>query len=1198
MDMKYSNIIFIFLIELFYTGNIPNCKAQSSDLLHGKSWTDPIQICNNQREPFITDNSYHDCIKNSTGTVNCGCLSNGDTRSMWYKLIVASPGVLEFVINSVPANLSDYDFAVWKEPSENDGPSEEPERCNYKNSTSATGLKGIDNNNTNDAIGNPFSNSIEVEEGDVVYILINNNDNSIGYSIDFDNESLGIFTTATFECDNSSCNSCSDADCGTYGYYSFYSYVNNTYEMVTNGACHSIGMYNPHNNADNNVHSATVCGKFTYNPPSGNTTGIGLPGISDGHYYISGNNSSVKVSYSITTQDCNTTLNCTATNDTTQFTCTEFTTGGTYTICKTVEVDNNSTINEICLPYWYTYDGGGGGGCSGNILVNPSNKTYFCVGDKIQLFLENYSGNLEYVFNNSIYSFDITNCSSINGCEFVFSNSGIYYFKYSEGGVCLQHAAFYVIDQLPFEIVKFPPCIVSDNCPISSYQLNNCEKFPDCLDCDANFNGSIFINISNYLVDFNSDPSKYNYVANLYKYEDLKYGSFDPNSYVNKECDDEVIGNEACGKYLYASQILEYSKINEVSGINFINLGIGKYNVEVIRNLKNNSSGLDPIQGCNTYYSEDICLELNRIVEIGDDAILYSMPNNPVKILTIEPQKILDYIPKYSNYTWYKVCNGDQPIAHSEKLSLKEGDGGLYYLEATINNGCTGKDYVQVSDLNLPHSLVTDIDKVISGGYTEYEHTWTPVLGSIPWNSTDEISKYMHTNPYLSGIAGLYKPSSSFDYLNKRERTTGSSPNLSKVTGNPDGIYNNMPLPLYNNPSFQSCNPLWIKNNAISSYNPQSFELESKDILGNKSAAIYGLKGTQPIAVASNAGYNEIAYENFEELTATATNLNNTPNNFEFALHYTEGNVPTYQEFIIRNGMANHAMVDRNLSSVCGTEPFVAHVFASTIPTSIGQKSVGTYTSSYQTKLTDIPTEFINPLHIIQGTGLSKYKILEFDKGVPGFNPDIYNCSPWQGKLLLETTYYMKGQDFTSAEVCNSIAHTGNQCLKVSESTTLVHPDIHLIPNTKYVFSCWVHTDNHDNLTPESFFNTPLIRLEYSNSNVQHILYPRDNTINGWQRLEITFETPIDPKGFKTTLLSMSNDGNSVYYDDIRIFPFNANMQTYVYDPSNYRLLATLDQNNYATFYQYDEQGNLFSTKKETTEGIKTLQTSNSYIKK
>ena len=70
---------------------------------------------------------------------------------------------------------------------------------------------------------------------------------------------------------------------------------------------------------------------------------------------------------------------------------------------------------------------------------------------------------------------------------------------------------------------------------------------------------------------------------------------------------------------------------------------------------------------------------------------------------------------------------------------------------------------------------------------------------------------------------------------------------------------------------------------------------------------------------------------------------------------------------------------------------------------------------------------------------------------------------------------------------------------------------------------------------------------------------------------------------------------NILYIDDIRLFPADGNMQSYVYDPSNYRLQATLDNNNYATFYSYDAEGNLFLVKKETEEGIKTIQVSRSH---
>ena len=68
-----------------------------------------------------------------------------------------------------------------------------------------------------------------------------------------------------------------------------------------------------------------------------------------------------------------------------------------------------------------------------------------------------------------------------------------------------------------------------------------------------------------------------------------------------------------------------------------------------------------------------------------------------------------------------------------------------------------------------------------------------------------------------------------------------------------------------------------------------------------------------------------------------------------------------------------------------------------------------------------------------------------------------------------------------------------------------------------------------------------------------------------------------------------------IYFDDIRIHPFNSNMKSYVYDPVNLKLMAELDPNNYATFYEYDEEGGLIRTKAETREGIKTINESRSF---
>ena len=53
-------------------------------------------------------------------------------------------------------------------------------------------------------------------------------------------------------------------------------------------------------------------------------------------------------------------------------------------------------------------------------------------------------------------------------------------------------------------------------------------------------------------------------------------------------------------------------------------------------------------------------------------------------------------------------------------------------------------------------------------------------------------------------------------------------------------------------------------------------------------------------------------------------------------------------------------------------------------------------------------------------------------------------------------------------------------------------------------------------------------------------------------------------------------------------------MKSYVYDPITLWLTAELDDNNYATFYEYDQEGQLIRIKKETARGIMTIQESRS----
>jgi hypothetical protein len=108
----------------------------------------------------------------------------------------------------------------------------------------------------------------------------------------------------------------------------------------------------------------------------------------------------------------------------------------------------------------------------------------------------------------------------------------------------------------------------------------------------------------------------------------------------------------------------------------------------------------------------------------------------------------------------------------------------------------------------------------------------------------------------------------------------------------------------------------------------------------------------------------------------------------------------------------------------------------------------------------------------------------------------------------------------------------------------------------------------------------------------------KGNIIDGWQKLEIVFEVPASTPAGSIEVALVNNASGTMYFDDIRIQPFNSSMKSMVYDPFSLRLMAELDDRNYATFYEYDRDGILVRMKKETEKGIYTIQESRSGLRK
>lgn len=178
-----------------------------------------------------------------------------------------------------------------------------------------------------------------------------------------------------------------------------------------------------------------------------------------------------------------------------------------------------------------------------------------------------------------------------------------------------------------------------------------------------------------------------------------------------------------------------------------------------------------------------------------------------------------------------------------------------------------------------------------------------------------------------------------------------------------------------------------------------------------------------------------------------------------------------------------------------------------------------------------------------------------------------------------------------SLELLLQIDNCEGRVVKCKECISSFAP----IPGSKYVVSAWVREEAVKKLT----YTKPAIYMTMNGPGTElGPFLPSGRIIDGWQKIEKEFTVPDGTYSIEVILRNADpGSGEAIYYDDIRIHPFKASMKSYVYDPYTQKLVAELDENNYATFYEYDEEGKLVRVKKETERGIMTIKETNSNLK-
>ncbi|THU38418.1 hypothetical protein FAM09_17260 [Niastella caeni] len=234
------------------------------------------------------------------------------------------------------------------------------------------------------------------------------------------------------------------------------------------------------------------------------------------------------------------------------------------------------------------------------------------------------------------------------------------------------------------------------------------------------------------------------------------------------------------------------------------------------------------------------------------------------------------------------------------------------------------------------------------------------------------------------------------------------------------------------------------------------------------------------------------------------------------------------------------------------------------------------------------------------------------------------NCREANVGEYCDPLFKINGNSNLSAQTTNAQAHSGNYSLSLAGNTLSLSTIVHnnktketaagakrdylttngsgeyntlagtgIYPlgfepefNKKYVFSAWVLSED-----PQS--TSPGIDLKVNGSS---ITLTKKAVVEKWKQVEGTIDlTGMTQTGpFHITI----TPAGGTHLDDLRIHPFDAHMKTYAYDDKTLRLMAEMDENNFATFYEYDDEGNLVRVKKETERGIMTIKENRSSYKR
>ncbi|MFA6152610.1 MAG: hypothetical protein WC716_14900 [Chitinophagaceae bacterium] len=266
------------------------------------------------------------------------------------------------------------------------------------------------------------------------------------------------------------------------------------------------------------------------------------------------------------------------------------------------------------------------------------------------------------------------------------------------------------------------------------------------------------------------------------------------------------------------------------------------------------------------------------------------------------------------------------------------------------------------------------------------------------------------------------------------------------------------------------------------------------------------------------------------------------------------------------------------------------------------QDAIGNYSSAQYGYNKSLPVSVASNARYQQFMfdGFEEYNMLLPQKIAALFlKGDLYTAfGTYFGNITSGSLFARYGQNFykrnlaplSSAIVLTRDAnHTGNFSLYANSANTIPFSIGDAQANSigvfkfaggkKYLLQLWAHKASAP--VTSGMFKANI------NGGTDVDMAVKTGAIDGWYQVEAI----LDLAGVTTGNVNLKLPSGT-YVDDIRAMPVTSNMKSFVYDPITFKLMAQLDENHMATFFEYDQEGLLVRTKKETQNGIVTISES------